>query len=57
MLSYGVRLRHIGDRKYCFDGDDITLFVLGEDRYILDKTNIRKRGLIAAPRGVENDRK
>lgn len=57
MLSYGVRLRHIGVRKYCFDDDDITLFVLGEDRYILDKTNIRKRGLIAAPRGVENDRK
>lgn len=50
MLGYGVRLRHIGKKKYCFDDDDITMMMLGDDVYILDKSEMRSRGRIAKPR-------
>ncbi len=52
MLGYGVRLKHLAARKYCFDDDDITLFVLGGDKYILDKTEITGEGFIDKPRRV-----
>lgn len=53
MLGYGVRLKHLFGRKYCFDDEDITLFVLGKDRYILDKTAVNDTGFIDKPRRAD----
>ncbi|HIW01925.1 MAG TPA: hypothetical protein H9892_01090 [Candidatus Protoclostridium stercorigallinarum] len=50
MLGYRTRLKYFGKKKYCFDDDDITLFVLGGDVFTLDKTGVRADGFIDKPR-------
>lgn len=49
-FSYGVRLRHVFDRKYCVEDDTALVFALGSETYVLKKTEfLSEKGFIKSP--------
>ena len=44
-----TRIRYIGKRKMCFEDEDMMVFFMGQDRYILDKKDLEKDGYLPAP--------
>lgn len=50
MLPLGTRLSHLAAKKYCFEEEDVLLFVLGTDKYVFDKLGATRYGYLAAPR-------
>ncbi len=52
MLPISLRLRHLFDKKYCFEEADILLFVLKSDVYVFDKLALEDKGYIPSPRKI-----
>lgn len=50
VLSPARRLAGVGRGKFCFEAEDILLFVLGRKIYILDKSAAGEKGYIDPPR-------
>lgn len=48
-LGVWVRLKHLFHKKYCRESDNIILFELGGDRYVLDKLDVKESGFIKSP--------
>lgn len=53
MLPVTLRLKHIFDKKYCFEEEDVLLFVLKNEKYVFDKLSIEEKGYIPSPRKVD----
>ncbi len=49
VFSPAQRLKYAGKAKACFEQYDIILFVMGDDCYVINKTDINKRGYLAKP--------
>lgn len=49
MLSLALRTKSLFASKYCYEDDDCLLFVIGENRYILNKDDIDEYGYIPKP--------
>ena len=47
-LSLGVRLKAVG-KKYCYEDDGLIIFVVGKNKYLLDKLSLKKSGYLKKP--------
>ncbi len=53
MLPVGIRLKTKASRKSAFEREDIILFVMGEKRFIVKKTDIKDTGALKSPVEIE----
>lgn len=49
-FSYGVRLRHLSDKKYCLEDDTALVFAMGRKTYVLCKLDMFEDGFIKRPK-------
>lgn len=50
MLSPFVKLKHLGQKKLCFEDEDTIIFRLGNTLYIADKLKMNEKGLLVSPK-------
>lgn len=55
LLPISTRLLSLFSTKYCFEDDEIVLFVIGKNKYLFNKLNVKEYGSIDKPRRVYGD--
>ena len=53
MLPVGIRLGTKSSQKAAFEREDIILFVMGEKRFIVKKTDVKETGSLKSPVEIE----
>ncbi len=53
MLPVGVRLKTKASRKSAFEREDVILFVMGEKRFMVKKTDVKNAGTLKSPVEIE----
>lgn len=51
-FPHTVRIRHLLDKKYCFEDDTALMFALGNEKYYISKLDFKDEGFVPRPKKV-----